>query len=113
VTPCESELVAAVEPVVDRPHRTYKAAQEALTVATEKNDKEAAKAAQDQLDALRLFQRDVAAFQRLYTYLSQIFDYGNTAVEKRAIFFGQVIREGLRDVLLGPARLRVHHCPSW
>ena len=30
----QSELVAAVEPVVDRLHRTYKAAQEALTVAT-------------------------------------------------------------------------------
>ena len=34
----------------------------------------------------------MAAFQRLYTYLSQIFDYGNTAVEKRAIFFRQVLR---------------------
>jgi type I restriction enzyme R subunit len=77
----QSELVAAVEPVVDRLHRTFKAAQEALTVATEKNDKTAAASAQDQLDTLRLFQRDMAAFQRLYTYLSQIFDYGNTAVE--------------------------------
>ena len=52
----------------------------------------AAEAAQHQLDALRLFQRDMAAFQRLYTYLSQIFDYGNTAVEKRSIFFRQVLR---------------------
>jgi type I restriction enzyme, R subunit len=34
----------------------------------------------------------MAAFQRLYTYLSQIFDYGNTAVEKRAIFYRQVLR---------------------
>src|SRR5687767_15977283 len=30
--------------------------------------------------------------QRLYTYLSQIFDYGNTAIEKRSIFYKQVLR---------------------
>ncbi len=88
----QSELVAAVEPVVDRLHRTYKAAQEALKVATERDDKVAAESAQSELSALRLFQADMAAFQRLYTYLSQIFDYGNTAVEKRAIFFRQVLR---------------------
>src|SRR5215467_9699478 len=34
----------------------------------------------------------MAAFQRLYTYLSQIFDYGNTAIEKRSIFYKQVLR---------------------
>src|SRR5262249_10819698 len=38
----QSELVAAVEPVVDRLHKKYKAAQEALKVATEKKDKAAA-----------------------------------------------------------------------
>jgi type I restriction enzyme R subunit len=88
----QSDLVSAVEPVVDRLHRTYKAAQEALKVATANDDQVGGETAQHQLDALRLFQRDMAAFQRLYTYLSQIFDYGNTAVEKRAIFFRQVLR---------------------
>jgi len=88
----QSELVAAVEPVVDRLHRTYKAAQERLAVATAKYDESGAETAQQELDALRQFQRDMAAFQRLYTYLSQIFDYGNTAVEKRAIFFRHVLR---------------------
>ncbi len=34
----------------------------------------------------------MGAFQRLYTYLSQIFDYGNTDLEKRSIFFRQVLR---------------------
>jgi type I restriction enzyme R subunit len=29
---------------------------------------------------------------RQYTYLSQIFDYGNSSLEKRAIFFKQVLR---------------------
>jgi len=88
----QSELVAAVEPVVDRLHRRYKAGQQALKVAEERKDKAAADASQDELDALRLFQSDMAAFQRLYTYLSQIFDYGNTAIEKRSIFYKQVLR---------------------
>jgi type I restriction enzyme R subunit len=88
----QSELAAAVEPIVDRLHKKYKAAQLALKIATENKDKTAAKIAQDELDALLLFQRDMGAFQRLYTYLSQIFDYGNTAIEKRAIFYKQVLR---------------------
>jgi type I restriction enzyme R subunit len=46
----------------------------------------ATKAAQDELNALILFKGDMGAFIRLYTFLSQIFDYGNTAIEKRAIF---------------------------
>ena len=29
----------------------------------------------------------MAAFVRLYTFLSQIFDYGNSAIEKRALFY--------------------------
>ncbi len=88
----QSELAAAVEPVVDRLHKKYKAAQAALKLANEKKDKPAAETAQNELNALLLFQRDMGAFQRLYTYLSQIFDYGNTALEKRSIFYKQVLR---------------------
>ena len=88
----QSELAAAVEPVVDRLHKKYKAAQEALKIAKEKEDKPAAEAAQNELNALLLFQSDMGAFQRLYTYLSQIFDYGNTEIEKRSIFYKQVLR---------------------
>ena len=67
-------------------------AQVSLKVAREKKDKAAAEIAQNELDALLLFQRDMSAFQRLYTYLSQIFDYGNTAIEKRSIFYKHVLR---------------------
>jgi len=88
----QSELAAAVEPVVDRLHRKYKAAQAALKAAQENKDKEAADKAQEELEVLLLFQSDMGAFQRLYTFLSQIFDFGNTAIEKRAIFFRQVLR---------------------
>ena len=34
-----------------------------------------------------LFKSDLGAFQRVYTFLSQIFDYGNAAIESRYIFF--------------------------
>ena len=83
----QSELNAALEPVVDRLLKKYKAAQEKLKAAKAKKDANAAKNAQDELDALVLFKQDMGAFQRLYMFLSQIFDYGNTAIEKRSIFF--------------------------
>jgi type I restriction enzyme, R subunit len=87
----QSELVAALEPVVDRLLRKYKAAQETLVIATAKNDKSAIEAADTELKALLLFKSDMGAFQRLYTFLSQIFDYGNTAIEKRAIFYKRLL----------------------
>jgi type I restriction enzyme R subunit len=88
----QSELVAALEPVVDRLHRRYKAAQEALKAARETKNTTGEEAAKGELDALLLFQSDMGTFVRLYTYLSQIFDYGSTDVEKRAIFFKHLLR---------------------
>jgi len=88
----QSDLVAALEPVVDRLHRRYKTAQEALRTARESKNSAAEEAAKGELDALLLFQRDIGTFVRLYTYLSQIFDYGSTEVEKRAIFFKHLQR---------------------
>jgi type I restriction enzyme, R subunit len=87
----QSELLKALEPVVDRLMKRYKAAQEALKIAKEKKDENAIKAAQDELNALILFKGDMGAFIRLYTFLSQIFDYGNTAIEKRAIFYKRLL----------------------
>ena len=52
---------------------------------------QATRAAQDELDALILFKGDMGAFLRLYTFLSQIFDYGNSALEKRAIFYKRLL----------------------
>ena len=90
----QSELIGALEPVQDRVMKRYKAAQEALKAAQAKQDnrdERATKAAQDELDALILFKGDMGAYLRLYTFLSQIFDYGNTAVEKRAIFYKRLL----------------------
>ena len=87
----QSELIAALDPVQDRVMKRYKAAQGVLRAAQEREDKTAIDAAQDELNALVLFKGDMGAFIRLYTFLSQIFDYGNSAIEKRAIFFKRLL----------------------
>ena len=33
----------------------------------------------------------MGTFQRVYTFLSQIFDYGNTAIESRCIFYRRLL----------------------
>jgi len=87
----QSDLLKALEPVVDRLMKSFKAAQTALKSAKEKEDEAEIKAAHDELNALILFKGDLGAFIRLYTFLSQIFDYGNTDIEKRAIFFKRLL----------------------
>jgi len=87
----QSDLVAALEPVFDRVMRRYRAARDAFKLAHEQADQAAEKAAQESLEALVLFRADMGAYLRLYTFLSQIFDYGQTALEKRAIFYKRLI----------------------
>jgi len=88
----QGDLIAAIEPVADRLLKQYKAARDKLNVAQMQNDRTGFKAADDELKALLLFKSDMGAFQRLYTFLSQIFDYGNTAIEKRSIFYKPLLR---------------------
>ena len=80
-----SELDAATTPVASRLLRAYAEAKKAFEAAGE--DAKRAKAAKDTMDSLILFKSDMAAYVRIYGFLSQIFDYGNTDVEKRSIFF--------------------------
>jgi len=87
----QSELAGALEPVVSRLLLRYKAAQDKLNIAKAKEDGKAATDAQNELDALILFKHDMASFQRMYAFLSQIFDYGNTAIEKRFIFYRRLL----------------------
>ena len=117
-TSTQGELVAALEPVVDRILKRYKTAQTSLADATARGDADNADAAQQEMNALVLFKSDMGAFIRLYTFLSQIFDYGNTAVEKRARFFKRLLpllefgreREGidLSKVVLTHHQLKAH-----
>jgi type I restriction enzyme R subunit len=87
----QGELLKALEPVVDRLMKRYKAAQEAWKSANAKQDANGIVSAQNELNALILFKSDMGAFIRLYTFLSQIFDYGNTAIEKRALFYKRLL----------------------
>ena len=45
-----------------------------------------------ELERLELFRKDVDTFVKLYDFLSQVIDYGQTALEKRAIFFRLLAR---------------------
>lgn len=87
----QKQLDAAIAPVADRLLKRYKAAQQDKVLAGEKHDDKAACAAKDQLEALLLFKNDIGAYVRLYAFLSQIFDYGNTDIEKRFLFYKRLI----------------------
>jgi type I restriction enzyme R subunit len=87
----QGDLIAALEPVVNRLLTQYKSAQVRLVAAHAKQDSKAAGEAQDDLDTLILFKRDMGTFQHAYTFLSQIFDYGNTGIEGRYIFYRRLV----------------------
>ena len=86
-TPNQGALVAAISPVADRVVKRFKAAQELLRAAQLKKDTTGERAAKDDMDALDLFKHDLGSFCRAYAFLSQMFDYGNTDIEKRALFY--------------------------
>ncbi len=87
----QSEVVAAIEPVVDRLVRRYRAARAALEHARAHDDGPAQARANGELQALLLFRMDMGSFLRHYTYLSQIFNYGNTEIEKRSLFYRRLL----------------------
>jgi type I restriction enzyme, R subunit len=87
----QAQLSAAIAPVADRLLKRYKAAQQEKAAAEAKHDDKGAQAAKDVMAALTLFKGDMGAFIRLYAFLSQIFDYGNTDIEKRFIFYKRLI----------------------
>ena len=87
----QGELVAALDPVRDRILKRYKAAQVERQLALDRKDAKAADTAKAAMDALILFKGDMGGFLRLYTFLSQVFDYGNTDIEKRAMFYKRLL----------------------
>ncbi len=87
----QAQLNAAIAPVADRLLKRYKAAQNDKVIAEANKDEAAAQAAKDAMAVLQLFKADMGAFNRLYAFLSQIFDYGNTDIEKRFIFYKRLI----------------------
>lgn len=87
----QGDLIAALEPVADRLLKRFKQAQDKLLTARAKKDDKATEEANGEINALILFKTDMGAFQRMYSFLSQIFDYGNTAIEKRFMFYRRLI----------------------
>lgn len=84
----QARLGAAVTPVADRLLKRYKALKDIIEAA---GDHTSVKDARDEQAALLLFKRDLGVFLRVYAFLSQIFDYGNTDIEKRSIFFRRLL----------------------
>ena len=87
----QSQLISALEPVAQRLMNTYKEARQKLRDAENYNDPDSAKQAKEELEALTLFRRDMGTYVRFYTFLSQIFDYGNSSLEKRALFYKRLL----------------------
>jgi len=88
----QKQLEAAIAPVPDRLLKQFSVAKAKLKEAEEAKNEQAAGVAKDKMNALLLFRADMATYQRVYTFLSQIFDYGNTDFEKRSIFFRYLLR---------------------
>lgn len=84
-------LSAAIEPVADRLLKAFRASRSAEAQAIAEGDANAAVAAKQEQDALIVFRSNMGAFLRLYAFLSQIFDYGSTAIEARSVFFRRLI----------------------
>jgi type I restriction enzyme R subunit len=87
----QRDLAAAIAPVADRLLRQFKTLKTALKAAKDRQDKQAEKDIRNEMNALELFKRNLGAFLRAYSFLSQIFDYGNTDIEKRSIFFRRLL----------------------
>lgn len=86
-----ASLSAAIEPVADRLLKSFRAAKDAEIAARAAGDDRAALAAKQTQDVLTVFKANMGAFLRLYAFLSQIFDYGSTAIEARSIFYRRLI----------------------
>lgn len=87
----KSDLGAAIDPVRERVMKRCRASLDRLEVALAEGDAERMKEAKAELEAIQLFKGDMGAYLRLYTFLSQIFDYGSTDIEKRAIFYKRLL----------------------
>ncbi|QPN60260.1 type I restriction endonuclease subunit R [Synechococcus sp. CBW1002] len=113
----QSQLQGALEPVAQRLMNAYKEARLAFKQAEEINDADGLKAAKDELAALALFRSDMGTYVRLYTFLSQIFDYANTGLEKRAMFYKRLLpllefEREVNTVDLSKVVLTHHHLRS-
>lgn len=83
----QSDLSAAIAPVADRLLNQYKSHQHTKQIAEANQDGKALEAEKNAIDVLLLFKADIISYVRLYSFLSQIVNYGNPDIEKRHIFY--------------------------
>lgn len=83
----QGQLVSAIEPIAQRMLTQFSEAKERYKAANEAKDKTAANEAKEEMDVLLQARGDMTAFTRIYAFLSQIFDYGSTEIEKRYMFY--------------------------
>lgn len=88
----QKQLQEAIKPVASRLVNQFDVAKAAHAEALHNQDQAAAQAARETMEALLLFRTDISTYLRAYAFLSQIFDYGNTDFEKRALFFRCLVR---------------------
>ncbi len=87
----QSHLQSILEPIASRLISAYNNSTFALQQAKEINDIDSIKSAKDERNSLLLFRKDMGTYNRFYTFLSQIHDYGNTGFEKRAMFYKRLL----------------------
>jgi type I restriction enzyme, R subunit len=73
-----AELAAAVKPAKDRFAARYEAARS-------RNDRA-------ERELLELFRKDAGTFVRMYDFMSQVIDYGDTDLEKLCVYLRQLVR---------------------
>jgi len=73
----QGELQAHIAPAVDRFRDKWEEAKSTNSKKTQ--------------DELEIFRKDLATFVRLYDFLSQIINYGDTALEARSTFFRHLV----------------------
>lgn len=71
----QADIQAKIAPAVQR----FRVRMEEAKKDAKNNKKE--------IDKLELFRKDISTFVRIYDFLSQIVDYGDTDLERRSIFF--------------------------
>lgn len=90
-TATQGQLVAAIEPVAQRMLTQFRHAQDRYKAALEAKDKVRSNEAKEEMDVLLQARGDMGTFIRIYAFLSQIFDYGSTEIEKRYMFFKRLV----------------------
>ncbi|GGE74811.1 type I restriction endonuclease [Sphingomonas prati] len=108
----QGDLAGALGPVADRLLKRFAAAKAAKGAAEALGDDKAAQTASDEMGTLALFKTDAQTFIRIYTFLSQMFDYGNTDIEKRFLFFKYLVRLldfGRERVAVDVSQLQLTH----